>query len=1348
MFLALFGTGDALFAQTAIEAANRPAIPREGYSNDFRAPATSDQNPVRSTIEGVVTWLDTNRNLAVIQDGTTPRAFKMNLSKTTLVPGEKVVLEGVVAKMRTAFPDYPNGPDRSEIRPSFEAPTNLGNFYLARMQGFLRVPLTGQYTFWIASDDSSELWLDEDGSGRAQKICSVGTGNWTKPRQWTKFPSQQSQPILLKAGVPYYIAALHQQSLGGDCLAVAWRGPTIKRSVIQGRYLSPCKMHEAGAHGSNSTRHGVLWEYWTNFFLADLSRLEIVDPEIRILRAVRVLQSGRGNLPEPMKVRPGERLAGADDFRWMQLQGTVRFRSRTARGFRLELSGEQASVQVMVKGNVSPALLPDDSLVQVRGVGELLRGSAHRRRLSTVWVNNPNNVVWLNTDENWNRFKRLPVYLLNPSNPNLAPGQLIHLQGCVKAQEGKNLWLLQGNDTFRGYVSSNGVTWNASDSPIEFAMSNSVLVGFCASSHQSNGVAMARFDHVHGLSRGLESSDIGAPPIAGANTSDANSFTIRGSGSDIWATSDQCHFAWEKSDGDAEFSARLANFTAADIGAKVCLMVRQSLDSRSPWVAMVLMPSHRVGLQARREFGKQASGALAYRTVNWIKLVRRRNVFRIHTRPGQTIHIHLGQRLDVLGILSWEHDFPVLDDIQLREIQNEDGQSGNELLTRTVSGFQDVKIKDLTAESAKARLAGRHGRFRIHGVVTFNGKVDDEPVFVVQDESAGCLVRLPGSRVGSVFRVGDLVEASGTIVEDDGAPDFVANGIFKVGVGQLPRPERFSFSSESDDRHYGQWMAIEGVAHSVNAKGELIIATRAGDLPVFGGGHSALQFSKLVDSLVRIRGVYWTNPAPRLLLPSAGFVDVVQPAPKEPFAEPVFSAASIRALKVNPGMMHRMKIEGVVTCKRNGFFVAQDKTGGVLVQSAAGEVVRMGERVEAVGFPTASPSGTILTEALVRRVGRAAMPDPMPLLLDTTSNGEWNYVLVNIEAVLLEQHSAHGVQYMDLQAGQRVLRATLPVTGGTLDAVAPGSLVRVTGIAQIKEAESLKEGLDRTGKPLVASLELLLRSANDLVVLKRPPWWTWEYTAGTFALFCGGLFMAIIWIKTLRKRVEEKTSELRTTMVRLQKETQISATLAERDRLAGEIHDSIEQGLSAIMMQMDAAAKLVNQPQEVTRFLALAKNMAGFSRSEVQRAVWDMQSPLLENADLATALRRVAAEISVGETPRVMLEITGAARALPSSTEHHLLRIGQEAITNAVKHACPKTIWLRLNYETDWLTLTVEDDGCGFDTDAMQQRTAHFGLHGVSTRGRKINASVTISSKEGHGTMVAVKVPLGGATVT
>jgi signal transduction histidine kinase len=224
--------------------------------------------------------------------------------------------------------------------------------------------------------------------------------------------------------------------------------------------------------------------------------------------------------------------------------------------------------------------------------------------------------------------------------------------------------------------------------------------------------------------------------------------------------------------------------------------------------------------------------------------------------------------------------------------------------------------------------------------------------------------------------------------------------------------------------------------------------------------------------------------------------------------------------------------------------------------------------------------------------------------------------------------------------------------------------------------------------------------------------------------------------------VEERTRELRETMGKLQKETRISATLAERDRLAGEIHDSLEQGLSAIMMQTDAAVKQMRQPEEVGRYLAMIKNMAEYSRAEVQHAVWDMQSPLLENADLGTALRRIAREISPSDLPRVTVEIFGPVRVLPSTLEHHLLRIGQEAITNAVKHGEPKMIRLTLDYGENNLTLDVCDDGCGFDPDAVVVGSGHFGLQGIRTRARKINAALTISSKPGQGTRIEVILPL------
>jgi signal transduction histidine kinase len=145
--------------------------------------------------------------------------------------------------------------------------------------------------------------------------------------------------------------------------------------------------------------------------------------------------------------------------------------------------------------------------------------------------------------------------------------------------------------------------------------------------------------------------------------------------------------------------------------------------------------------------------------------------------------------------------------------------------------------------------------------------------------------------------------------------------------------------------------------------------------------------------------------------------------------------------------------------------------------------------------------------------------------------------------------------------------------------------------------------------------------------------------------------------------------------------------------------------------------------------------------------VWDLQSPLLDNADLGTALTHVASEISSSDSRRVTVKMVGRVRALPSAVEHHLLRIGQEAITNAVKHAQSKTIRVTLNYSETELRLSVTDDGRGFVPEAVLKGGdgGHFGLQGIRVRARKIGGKLAISSQPLLGTTIAVTVALNGS---
>ena len=134
-------------------------------------------------------------------------------------------------------------PNFTDTRPSFEAPTNWADNYGTRMRGHITAPVTGNYTFWIASDDNSELWLSINDSP-ANKVRIGWVSDWTDPRQWNKFSSQKSSaPINLTAGQRYYVEALQKEGGGGDNLAVGWAKPGESTSapseVIPGSVLSP-----------------------------------------------------------------------------------------------------------------------------------------------------------------------------------------------------------------------------------------------------------------------------------------------------------------------------------------------------------------------------------------------------------------------------------------------------------------------------------------------------------------------------------------------------------------------------------------------------------------------------------------------------------------------------------------------------------------------------------------------------------------------------------------------------------------------------------------------------------------------------------------------------------------------------------------------------------------------------------------------------------------------------------------------------------------------------------------------------------------------------------------------------
>ncbi|MEZ4662368.1 MAG: NPCBM/NEW2 domain-containing protein [Caldilineaceae bacterium] len=149
-------------------------------------------------------------------------------------------IPGITVSSLTSNSNYPLSPSGSGTIPNFQSPSNVADNYGVRIRGYVTPPHTGSYTFWIASDDNSELWLttvssDSLNPALAQKIAWVKGA--TGIEQWDKYPEQQSASIYLEAGKLYYIEALHKEETGTDYVSAAWSGPDLVQQVIHEQYL-------------------------------------------------------------------------------------------------------------------------------------------------------------------------------------------------------------------------------------------------------------------------------------------------------------------------------------------------------------------------------------------------------------------------------------------------------------------------------------------------------------------------------------------------------------------------------------------------------------------------------------------------------------------------------------------------------------------------------------------------------------------------------------------------------------------------------------------------------------------------------------------------------------------------------------------------------------------------------------------------------------------------------------------------------------------------------------------------------------------------------------------------------
>jgi PAS domain S-box-containing protein len=208
-----------------------------------------------------------------------------------------------------------------------------------------------------------------------------------------------------------------------------------------------------------------------------------------------------------------------------------------------------------------------------------------------------------------------------------------------------------------------------------------------------------------------------------------------------------------------------------------------------------------------------------------------------------------------------------------------------------------------------------------------------------------------------------------------------------------------------------------------------------------------------------------------------------------------------------------------------------------------------------------------------------------------------------------------------------------------------------------------------------------------------------------------------------------------------QKQAEAASILEERNRMAREIHDTLAQAFTGILAQVGAANQVLADDVEATQaHLDLIKELARTGLTEARRSVVALRPQLLEEGSLESALRRLVSQLRTAAMDATLYyEIKGAVYSLPTEVESNLLRIGQEALTNAIRHANADEIRVELIYESDQVCLRVRDNGQGFGVGSIPSSEG-FGLLGMSERAERVGAQLTIRSQPGQGTEMIVTV--------
>lgn len=569
---------------------------------------------------------------------------------------------------------------------------------------------------------------------------------------------------------------------------------------------------------------------------------------------------------------------------------------------------------------------------------------------------------------------------------------------------------------------------------------------------------------------------------------------------------------------------------------------------------------------------------------------------------------------------------------------------------------------------------------------------------------------------------GDIVEITGNPSDSPAlvSESIVAKKITVIGHEALPQTIDAPGGKITDGSLTFSFVRTEGTVVSVSRGipgwNWMVLRSQTGDfgVSVRDTGHSLEELRKLIDAEVSVRGIVvysWDKRqlGAHLSLRGDDALKILRAPPDDAFGVPPLNTTDLA---------HRQSVRGTVLATGSRTVMIRTKHFGTIkaVPSAETKTPAVGRLVTAVGFAKADPVRLMLDETLFRDEGPSELVSEVPKIPQTEAlrSGDLHGSVAVFQGTVrghivtpglsdfISLETEHGPVSVDLSS----IRATLA------DAPQPGAVLRITGVCVIEyECASPADAF-----PRFRGITLLPRTADDLVIVKRPPWWT----PGKFIL----CLTLLILLACLREWFVRSSAKIK---------------LRERTSLAIELHDFLAQFLTGVSLQLDAAslAHDAGNADKIKLHIANARNALRSCRENLRYCLSDLRRDISPRQDLQTEIHDA-----------LIPYLGGTALAIRFPTSHHaftdvlihtVISVARELAINAIRHGNATRIRIAGEWRDGRIRFVVHDNGSGFDPASCPGSAhGHYGLQGVRERLRQFHGQMDLSSRPGHGTTVRI----------